>query len=53
MELITMGDFVHADHCVYPDSGKVRIAKGIWVPIGDYASTWDGEPEAGEDARLA
>ena len=46
MELITMGDLCPGDHVVYPDSGKVRIARGVWVPAGDYANTWDGEPEA-------
>lgn len=46
MELLTMGDLVPADLCVYPDSGKVRIASGVWVPIGDYATSWDGEPDA-------
>lgn len=46
MELITMGDLIGGDLCVYPDSRKVRLASGVWVPFGDYASVWDGEPDA-------
>jgi hypothetical protein len=32
MELITMGDLVRGDHCVYPDDGLVGVGRGVLVP---------------------
>ncbi len=43
MELITMGDLVPGDLCAYPDSRKIRLTNGVWVPFGDFTSPWDGE----------
>lgn len=33
MELITMGDLVAGDVCVYPERGRARIAKGVEIDI--------------------
>lgn len=45
LHYVTMGDLVDGDICVYPDSNKVQLGKGLFVraePL-DY---FDGEPDA-------
>ena len=45
LELITMGDRVPNDVCVYPDSGKVQVRPGVFLPISEL-EYFDGEPDA-------
>jgi uncharacterized cupin superfamily protein len=45
LELITMGDRVPNDVCVYPDSGKVQVRPDVFLPISDL-EYFDGEPQA-------
>ena len=43
--LITMGDHLPGDVCVYPDGGKIQIRGEVFLPISDL-EYFDGEPEA-------
>lgn len=33
MDLVTMGDLVPGDVCIYPEKGSMKLARGIEVPI--------------------
>jgi uncharacterized cupin superfamily protein len=48
MELITMGDRVPGDVCVYPDSRKIAVRPGVFLPMTDL-TYFDGEPDAEAD----
>jgi uncharacterized cupin superfamily protein len=48
MDLVTVGDKVPGDVCVYPDSRKIAVRPGVFLPIADLAY-FDGEPDAAED----
>lgn len=48
MELVTMGDKVHGDVCVYPDSRKIAVRPGVFLPMTDL-TYFDGEADAGID----
>lgn len=34
MDLITMGDLIAGDICVYPEKKTIKVAKGVEVPLG-------------------
>lgn len=45
IEYVTMGDRVPGDVCVYPDSGKIAVRPGVFLPISAL-TYFDGEPDA-------
>jgi uncharacterized cupin superfamily protein len=45
IEVITMGDLVPDDICVYPDSRKIAVRPGVFLPISDL-TYFDGETDA-------
>lgn len=46
MDLVTMGDLVPGDLCIYPEKGTVLLAKGVEVPLAGGGSGSSG-PEPG------
>ncbi|WP_320668918.1 cupin domain-containing protein [Patulibacter defluvii] len=45
LEYVTMGDLMPGDVCVYPDSAKIAVRPGVFLPIPALAY-FDGEPDA-------
>lgn len=45
MEYVTIGDLVAGDVAVYPDSGKIAVRPGVFLPISAL-TYFDGEPDA-------
>jgi uncharacterized cupin superfamily protein len=45
LEYVTLGDRPAGDVAVYPDSRKIAVRPGVFLPISDL-SYWDGEPDA-------